>query len=371
MSLSRGTSYFEREALHGLARRVHVRLGPGDDDRTVPDLDTPGERAAVEPVETRRTAGGLPGECLHDVEADVVARSGIPVAGVAESHHEEEVVRAYFFSFFSALPSGFAGTAAFPAAAGSAPSSSFLPFLITSGSAAAATAPSTPTTSAAAGAATSSAFGTPTCTITRSAVLEDLDLVAELEVRDAQRVVHLHGGDVHLHGLGDVGGKTLDEDLVRDDVQDAARVLDAVRNALDRDLALDAELPVEENAHEVDVQHLPRDGVEREVANHDVARLVRALQIELEDRVGVQALVEKGREGLARHLERPGLHVLAAPVEDGGDLVLRAQPVRGVLPGGEPLLDFDDDVFLEHGFLSGRPVPRGFPGADGPVEQGM
>src|ERR1019366_841162 len=167
-----GDAILEREALHGLARRVHVRLRPGDDDRLVSDLDAPRERAAVESVETRRTAGDLPGERLHDVEADVVARSGIPVAGVAESHHEEEVVRAYFFSFFSALPSAFAGTAAFPAAA------------------AGAAAPSTPTTSAAAGATTSSAFGTPTCAITRPAFSRTL--ILSLSLRSDRKSTRLN-----------------------------------------------------------------------------------------------------------------------------------------------------------------------------------
>src|SRR5450759_5280899 len=105
-----------REALHGLSRGVHVGLGPGHD------------HAAVEPVETGRTAGGLLRERLHDVEADVVPRAGIPVAGVAESHHEDDPVRAYFFSFFSAFGVAFGaafGAAFAPATAGSAPSSSF------------------------------------------------------------------------------------------------------------------------------------------------------------------------------------------------------------------------------------------------------
>src|ERR1035437_3515843 len=45
-----------REALHGLPRGVHVGLGPGHDHGAVSHLYAPGERAAVEPVETGRTA---------------------------------------------------------------------------------------------------------------------------------------------------------------------------------------------------------------------------------------------------------------------------------------------------------------------------
>src|SRR5688572_11576134 len=81
---------------------------------------------------------------LGHLEPDVVTRVLVLAAGIAKT--DDELQRAYFFSF---LPAAGAGAA-------SAASSSFLPFLMTSGSAGAATAPAA---AASATTGTSSTFG--------------------------------------------------------------------------------------------------------------------------------------------------------------------------------------------------------------------
>jgi hypothetical protein len=58
----------------------------------------------------------------------------------------------------------------------------------------------------------------------------------------------------------DVPGEALDLDLARDQVEDAAVVLDAGGDADDLDGDADRDLHVHQDAHEVDVDGLARDG---------------------------------------------------------------------------------------------------------------
>src|SRR5439155_13173544 len=82
-----------------------------------------------------------PRHLVQNLEADIVPRVPVLLARIPEAHNQLHIEsripspesRPYFFSL-SLLPAG-AGAAAAGAAAASSPSSSFFPFLMTSGSA--------------------------------------------------------------------------------------------------------------------------------------------------------------------------------------------------------------------------------------------
>ena len=153
-------------------------------------------------------------------------------------------------------------------------------------------------------------------------------------------------GDVHLDRRRDVGRQALDLEVGVTMSRRPPSFLTPKAVPTISTGTVDAELLVEEDPHEVDVQEGARDRVERHVPDHDVALLVGPLQLQLEIVFSPIPLRIRFTRLLRGTFERERLHLLAAAVDHGRDLVVRPQSVRGVLSRLGAALYFDDDIVL-------------------------
>src|SRR5262245_20574929 len=141
------------ELADGLTAEVHERQRLGQQRAAFGPTPFGDHRLGWRRFESDR---GPPRDFVDDREPDIVARPLVLSSGIAEPDYQFDGqlhgIGYFFFSSFGFLSSFFSAVASSP--------SSFLPFLMTSGSAGVAVAAA----AASAGAATSSAFGMITCT---------------------------------------------------------------------------------------------------------------------------------------------------------------------------------------------------------------
>ena len=100
------------QPLHRFARKVHVRLRLGEEDRRSADPDAPGQGPAVEPVDplrAGRVGGEAPDERVQHLESDVVPRPDVAVARVAEPHDEGELRSSLLLLLLLGLRGGLLG----------------------------------------------------------------------------------------------------------------------------------------------------------------------------------------------------------------------------------------------------------------------
>src|SRR4029079_1365239 len=116
----------------------------------------------------------------------------------------------------------------------------------------------------------------------------------------------------------------------RDDVEDAAFVLDAGGEADDLDRHANGDLHVHEDAAAVEVKGLARDGVALQLADHRVAALIRSGQLEEEDGVLARSSPERVRERLV--LDGDGDVRLPGAVHDARNAALGARPAGRAPP---------------------------------------
>ena len=141
-------------------------------------------------------------------------------------------------------------------------------------------------------------------------------------------------GDVVLDRVGDVAGQRLDGELARDLLEHAA-LLDAGRvlGADQLEHHGGADRLVEADPQQVDVHRLAGDRMADELLDHD-RRGCGAVDAQLEHRAGVgERVAQHARVDLERD------RVLAAAVDDAGDVAGAAQAARRARAGGLAMLD--------------------------------
>ena len=227
--------------------------------------------------------------------------------------------------FFLGLASAF-GSLLVSSLPSASPSSSFLPFLMTSGSAGA---PSTGTAAASAGAGSASTLMVTTCAITASGGL--ISFIEPLMAMSDARLLCPIISSRHVHGevFRNLVGQALDFDLAGDEFEQPALHLDARRLAVSGDRYGHGDALGEIDALQVHVQQVALDGVVLPVHHHH-RRGLAARDAQIENRVVSRLAVQNLRNLAGAYRYRDG--VLAGAVNDGGDHSLARSRRASFLP---------------------------------------